>query len=172
MKKIKVIIIVVVIALVSYPLYKVLYLGGILPLAPNYAKMEKYYNDNYEDLLYVSESLSNINDETIILYKTQGSSLMYLSNTEDGRLGRNKSITDEKLTKIIQELFDRGTSTIRKKNDYIIFTTWSSLNESRGVLYMLGSKKIEQDILDQDYIANLRALTRKGWYYYESYFDK
>ena len=148
--------------------------GGFIP-APNYKKMERYFSDNIKELSFVAESLSKLEYEYIVLRETEGSSIMYATNTEFmpntnieiGKIGGNISISDVSLVKNIEKLYEKGFSCVEKKGDkYIIFVRWSSLNSGRGIVF-----SINGDEPDVDNIIDLKSLPIENWYYYEDNYE-
>lgn len=154
-----------------------LYFSGIFPLAPNEKKMEGYFNESLSELSYVVASLSQMDEyDYIAIRKTEGSHVMYVSNTEYmentdiviGSIQNDVSISDVTLIDNIEKLYEQGfEAIIKSENDYILFSRWSSLSSSRGIVFSMTNQ--EPDI---EFLICLKSFSIEGWYYYETNYEK
>lgn len=138
-----------------------IYNGGFLFLAPNYNKMDRFVKANNEELLYVSDVLSELDYDTIEICK-------YLNREEydynmEVRIGKeNKTVPiPDELVSHIEALYNNGVSYIRSSQDSINFTMWSTMEESRGIEYSrTGEKPYGEQLIE------VRQLSCENWFYY------
>ena len=162
---VKFIAVLAIVIYIGYNIATALIIGGIFPIAPDYSSMERHFNENYANMLYISNKLLETDYDYIVIREDQGKIDMFVAS-EDER--KNVKITDEQLKKDIDLIYHRGFNTIFL-NEYknVEFCKWSSLSVTRGIVYSINDSdpKVEWQ-------TEIRSLSIPNWYYYESSYEK
>ena len=170
LKKVVIIIVsIVAIMIIALVVFLEIVGGGFIFLVPNYNKMDKVLKANIDNLSFVIETLSQI-DHNYVEIRVNPLPLpkedKYSMSFSNG-LGREVMSIPFELLEPVERLDNSGIQVISSGRNSASFSLWSSLSESRGIIY---SKNGETPWSPQ-YI-DVRQLSVENWYYYVNNFEK
>lgn len=136
--------------------------------APSYNEMDILLNENIEELSYVANELFKQDCFSV----TIRSQVINDTNTYKMKVEREYLVYEtvsipENLIFYIDVLFENGVQVITRSRDSVDFSVWSSMDESRGIIY---SRKGE--ILNSEQLIKVNQLSKKNWYYYIHNYEK
>ena len=136
-------------------------------IAPNLNKAHDFFNDNAKELTYVAKELLET-DYSRITVQSEGTNG---ENRYSMRVKGENSVYEtipvpDKLIGNVAILYERGIRDISYSGDYVNFTLWSTMDESRGIIYSVTGVKPEGEQL-----IEVRRL-KDNWYYYVHNYEK
>ena len=173
-----VIIIVSVFAVISISFILVLgfFEGGFFFLAPRYSKTDRYLKANIDKLTFVANALSELDYDFIELRKNplreEEEYSMYV-RTDKFYNGLPSGFDSDiisipcELASHIAILFESGISVISHSRNSIHFSMWSTMSESRGMIFSRTGEKP-----DGEQLIEVRQLSIEDWYYFVNNFEK
>lgn len=137
-------------------------------LPPSYSKTEKFLNDNINELSFVTDELSKMNYERIKITNTYGYG-EEVCNMEVKHKDSNFLTVPipKELISSIEALFKVGIQNISFSGNYVKFTMWQNINESRGIFYSYAGTNPNGEQL-----IEVRKLVEDNWYYYVHNYEK
>jgi hypothetical protein len=168
MKRIIIIIISVVSVLaIAFILLLGFFEGGLFFMAPSYNKMDRFLTANIEELSFVSNFLFELDCDYIEIRKSPiRSEEQYNMTVRNGNESELIPIPAELLNHV-KRLYERGVKIISCGRDSIGFITWTTMSESRGMIF---SRTGETP--DGGQLIEVRQLSRQNWHYYVNNFEK
>ena len=136
-------------------------------IAPSCNKAEKFLKTNIKELSYVASELSKMDYDSITIRNKS-------IHGEDGYSMRVKheyayetiSVPNE-LINHIEALYEIGIQDISYGQDFVNFTMWSTMDESRGIIYSgTGTKPNGEQLIEVSQLSNA------NWYYYVHNYEK
>ena len=138
-------------------------------IAPSFKKSDVFLKRNIVDLSFVVEELIDMNYETVSiphlsLYQEE----YYMEvKTGPGYLDRKKMPIPDELIDPVKALYKNGVQSIFGSQEFVDFTIWSNMNESRGIIYSyIGSAPEGEQFIE------IECLSNDKWYYYIHNYDK
>jgi len=152
----------------------VLILGGFMPPAPNYTKVDKYLKANIDTLSYVADALFELDYDSISIREN---SQLREEEKNSMKVSREYLVYEtipipDELLGHIEALHKSGISVISCGRDSIGFTMWSSMDESRGIIYSRTGEKADDIIREDVQLIEVKQLSEENWYYYVHNFEK
>lgn len=132
---------------------------------PDKNDTEKYFLEDKEKLIFLTEYFENYDYEEIYVDKSnlKNGTMFTGSNTKD------VNIDDESLLNLLNELMkNRNYKSIKKDGNTISFEKWSLGEKSYGIAYSINKK----DKPEIEYLTKLESLSEPGWYYYKSDYNE
>ena len=173
MKKVVIITVLAVVAVVALTIVSAAFLGmlagGMIPFAPTYDRVDRALRANVDDLTFVVEALFEIDHNSVeirINPFTLPEEEKYSMSFSDG-LGRESMPIPVEMLEPIERLHKSGILVILRGRDSARFSLWSSLSESRGMIY---SRTGETPWSPQ--LIEVRQLSEENWYFYVNNFEK
>lgn len=173
MKKIVIILViavavVILIFAIIYFVIPVLILGGFIPPAPSYNKLDRYLKENIDELLYIIDTFSEFEYDYVQVrkYPHREEQKNKMNVGFLGSDGEYIPISDE-LNDRIEKLYKSGVCDISCGRDSVDFCMWSSIGEHRGIAYSKNG-----DLPEVWAVIEIKPLSIENWYYYVSNFEK
>ena len=173
MKKIVIILaiavaIVILIFAIIYFVIPVLIIGGFITPAPSYNKLDRYLKENIDELSYVADTLWELGYDSIEIRKNP----LREEDKYNMRVSREYLVYEtvpipDELVDYIKNLYESGVEVISYGRDSVDFTMWSSMDESRGIIYSRNGKKP-----DGEQLIEVKQVSIENWYYYVHNFEK
>ena len=174
-KTILIIIIIIVIILIAFFILLWTVRGDLLFIgynkflkAPSYNRTDRFLKTNNDELSVVAFELSKMdyNHITIRDKSILGEDEYCMEVYPEESVKETLSVPIE-LNDYIEMLFKNGIQVISCGHDYVNFTLWSTMDESRGIIYSsIGTKPEGEQLI----VA--KQLSKDHWYYYVHNYEK
>lgn len=137
-------------------------------IAPGCNKTDRFLKTNIEQLSYVASELSEMDYDSITIRNES-------IREEDGysmRVKRENLVYEtipvpNELINHIEALYESGIQDISCGCDFVNFTMWSTMDESRGIIYSgTGTKPNGEQLIE------VSQLSKDNWYYYVHNYEK
>ena len=154
------VVIVVFVSFVAICIYRVSpLLGSDSIFMPNKKQISNFLYNNSDELLYICEYIGDLEYDYVSWDSTDRNELKCWSEHNKDNFPVENDVT---LFDNINHLEAAGVENIIKSNNYIEFSTWSSLDSSCSLVYSYNDEPDIQDLGEVilDKIDN-------GWYYYK-----
>ena len=133
-------------------------------IAPNYNKTDRFLKTNIKELSYVAGELCEMDYDYIKIIRSEDGYIMKAKR--ENIVYKTMPITNE-LIKHIEPLYENGIQDISCGRDSVNFTMWSTMDESRGIIYSdTGTKPNGEQLIE------VRQLSKANWYYYVHNYEK
>ena len=153
-----------------------IYNGGFFFLAPSYNKTDKYLKEHFDKLSCVAEALSELDYDTIEIRKMplreEEKYSMKVRTKQFHQDGSYSFDSDTipipgELVSYIETLYKSGIEIISCGDNFVDFTMWIIMEESRGIIYSRTEEKP-----DNEQLIKVRQLSKENWYYYVHNYEK
>ncbi len=137
-------------------------------IAPSCNKADSFLKNNIGELTCVVNELSEMNYDIILIRKDhiRGESGYKMEVKRNGSNYETIPIPDE-LINHIGSLCKTGIQDISCDRNFVDFTMWSTMDESRGIIYSLfGTKPDDEQLIEAS------QLSKDNWYYYVHNYEK
>lgn len=137
-------------------------------IAPSYSKTNKFFENNINELTYVTSELLEMEYDKIKMEKE--------INNEDDRNYMEVKYNDstyetipvpENLIVQVEKLYENGVLKISCGEGYVSFLIWSIMDESRGIIYSDTGEKP-----DSEQLIEVKQLSNDNWFYYVHNYEK
>ena len=137
-------------------------------IAPSYSKTNRFFENNINELTYVTGELLEMEYDNITMRKE--------FNNEDDRNYMEVKCKDstyetipvpENLIVQIEKLYENGVLKISCGEEYVSFSIWSIMDESRGIIYSDTGEKP-----DSEQLIEVKQLSNENWFYYVHNYEK
>jgi hypothetical protein len=155
----------IAVALLSLCIYR---LTGGFP--PSRSKIEKVFDNNYDAIEKISDFLSKYDGDYDIwcYYEPNYLRICYNNSDEIGGVeSETKFIDIDEVQTAFNKIGYNGFSYVYKKNNYVQFVKWQSLDSSVSIIYC---EDKEPAIIDSG-VRYLSKLSKENWYYYKNVSD-
>lgn len=137
-------------------------------IAPSCNKTDKFLKTNLNELSYVAGKLSEMDYESItIRNKSIGGEDGYSMNVRSDNLAYESIPVPDNLINHIETLYENGIQDISFGCNSVNFTMWSTMDESRGIIYSYAGTKP-----DGEQLIEVSQLSEDNWYYYVHNYEK
>ncbi len=138
------------------------YINGSLPFQKSKNRMEKQFLKSKDIIINVAKYME-IQDFSIIYITSNHNEGEMLGLIRSGETGQHIRISDDSISKSIQELFKKyNFSVIRKEKNGIYFQRWANMDVGWGVVYSINGERPINKL-----ITKLEPLQEANWYFYE-----
>ena len=162
-----IVVVLVVVAVSIFVLCLGMLAGGLLPFAPGYGKADRYLKSNIDELDFVADALLEFGYDQIQIRGTpMREEEKYSMSVRNGNISETVPIPYVLLDHI-KALYKSGVDVISCGSDFVDFSMWSSLSESRGITYSRTGK-----MPDGEQLIEVIQLSRDNWYYYVHNYEK
>ena len=145
-----------------------MYDGELFFMAPSYNKTDRFLKTNINELSYVANELSEMDYETIkistIPIREEDRNSMRVTRES---LGYETIPIPNELIEHINALYESGIQYISCGGGFVNFTMWSTMDESRGIIYSDNGTKP-----DGEQLIKVSTLSEDNWYYYVHNYEK
>ena len=134
-------------------------------IPPDKEKMEKYFQQDKDNLSVITDYLSNLDYSYVSIDK---------SSIENGVMftGANthyQKIDDKTVLESLNRIFNnRKYIVVGKSNNTVFFQKWSFLEKDRGIAVSVN--KEEPPLVE--FLIKSEPLSKIGWYYYEADYEE
>jgi len=137
-------------------------------IAPSCKKVDSFLTNNINELSYVAKELSQMNyDRITIQYIPNREEAEYTMTVNRNFQGYETIPIPKELADDIKLLFEDGIRRISYGGDSVNFTLWSTMDESRGIIYSYtGTEPNGEQLIE------VSELSKLGWYYYVNNYEK
>lgn len=136
-------------------------------IPPGKMTMSRYFRRDQKDLQIIVDFFQNSAYSEIYITRVS-----YADEPEvmfTGYLTGNVKIEDDTVIDAIERLFTKWKyDVIERSGNTISFQKWSNLDKGRGIAYSING----EDDPQLDFLTDLKALSKKGWYYYEEDYNE
>lgn len=137
-------------------------LGSSSLFMPSSKEIENILKQEKNDFILAKDYFLNIQNEARWETISPNTITYYCENNKGGIEKLDTAIENKDLLQTIQILKDNHVEVILKRNNYVEFSLWSSLDSSCGLLYCN-----TEPIIDENGQTNLTELSLEHWYYYK-----
>lgn len=144
------------------------YEGEIFFIAPSYNKMDTFLKTNIDELFYVAGELFEMDYDSITIRKES----IHGEDSYSMRVSRESLVYEtthvpSALINHIEALYESGVKVISCSRDSVNFSMWSTMDESRGIIYSgTGIKPNGEQLIE------VSQLSEDNWYYYVHNYEK
>ena len=133
-------------------------------IAPSCNKTDKFLKTNIKDLSYVASELSEMDYDSITIIRGEDG---YSMRVKHENLVYETIPAPNELIDHIETLYENGIQNISCGCDSVNFTMWSTMDESRGIIYSsAGTKPNGEQLIE------VSQLSKADWYYYVHNYEK
>ncbi len=137
-------------------------------IAPSYNKTDEFLKSNINELSHVASELSKMNYDSITILNES----MQEDDSYNMRVNLNDLVYEtipvpNELINYIKVLYKKGVQEISCGSDFVNFTLWSTMDESRGIMYSINNAKPNGEQL-----IKVSHLSKSNWYYYVHNYEK
>lgn len=142
--------------------------GEVFFWAPDYKQLNSFMRTNFNELSYVADALSKMNYDSITIRKDS----VYEEAPYSMKVSREYLVYEtvpvpDELINHIDMLFSSGIRVISYGGEQVNFSVWSTMDESRGIMYSItGSPPSGEQLIE------VRQLSNENWYYYVHNYEK
>ena len=137
--------------------------------APNYNKIDIFLEENLGELSYVADELLNREYISVTIRRNNvfNDANSYTMKVQHKYLVYEMLPIPSDLVAPIKMLFEEGVQVIGCSQNSINFTVWSSMDESRGMIYSYTGEEP-----DSEQLIEVRRLSKNDWFYYVHNYEK
>ncbi len=133
-------------------------------IAPSFNKSDRFLKDNINELSYVASKLSKMDYDSITIIRGEDG---YSMKVKHENLIYETIPVPNELINNLDTLYQNGIQDISCGCDSVNFTMWSTMDESRGIIYSdTGTKPNGEQLIE------VIQLSKANWYYYVHNFEK
>lgn len=142
------------------------YEGEIFFMAPSYNKVNSFLKTNIDELFYVTSELFEMDYDSITIRKesVRGEDKYSMKVSREYLAYETTPIPSE-LINHIEALYESGVEVISCSHNSVNFSMWSTMDESRGIIYSSTEPNGEQ-------LIEVKQLSKDNWYYYVHNYEK
>lgn len=143
----------------------IIFFGVVLPQAPSIKDMVKTYENNREDIEKIVDTLKALEFNSVGINSNDNHRYVKVYGSIPVE---PYAYEDEETYAAFQRLFnEQDCSLINKKENYVYFQWWDTLDDARGIVYSLdGETPRMNEELEGVIEQSFEPLGYENWYYY------
>ncbi len=156
--------------------WKLFYIGeNRFLIAPSYDKADSLLNNNYKELSYVFDELSDLDYDSVSIsellfvdgaWKNNDENKMFMEVERKSENYEDAIPVPDELCAHIIALHKKGVRDISWSKKSARLTIWNTMSESRGIVYS------ESGAPDGEQLVEVKQLSIDNWYYYVHNYEK